>query len=104
MLQFFFDSALAGIWAEIWKFGAGTGVIVLLCAAAYFSPLYKKEFIYGAMGVAGVLFAYTYGVHDGAARARAQEIVVEQKVDKAVKDAQTPGQAGANDPWNNSKN
>lgn len=33
------------LWSEIWKFGVGTGLIVLSLAAAYFSPIGKQFFL-----------------------------------------------------------
>lgn len=33
------------LWSEIWKFGLGTGLIILSLAAAYFSPIGKQFFL-----------------------------------------------------------
>ena len=49
MFNFFQNLFTAGLvdalWSEIWKFGLGTGLIILSLAAAYFSPIGKQAFL-----------------------------------------------------------
>lgn len=64
--------ALAGIWPTIGYFSAGTGLLAALLAAAWFSPVFKKEFLWGAGVVGAFLFAFGFGVVTGEKRVRAQ--------------------------------
>ena len=54
----------ASIWTLVWHWGTGVGAIVLLLAAAFFSPFCKKDFVYAAVIVAVALFIYGYGTVD----------------------------------------
>ena len=63
---------LAGVWPMIGTFGTGTAILAGLLAAAWFSPVFKKEFLWGAAGVGGGLFLLATGVAIGEKRVRAQ--------------------------------
>jgi hypothetical protein len=90
----------AGLWAEVWKWGIGIGLVILLLAAAYFSPLYKKYFLFAAVAVVIVLVAYTKGVSDENKRCVAQQVVVKQHVTAAVNYAKSKKALHARDPYN----
>jgi hypothetical protein len=96
-------SFLVGLWPLIWHQFAGYGLIVGLLAAAYFSPVFKKDFVYAAIIVGVTLFVYQYGVHDEAKRVAVQEQVVNKKVDQAVQTSKSAKVRHAKDPWNNKK-
>lgn len=68
MIELFF----AGVWAEVWRFGIGLGLIIVFLAAAYFSPILKKDFVYAAVVVAVLLASFTYGVRIGEQRKQVQ--------------------------------
>lgn len=70
--------ALAGIWPLIGYFGAGSGLIVGLVAAAFFSPIFKKELAWAAAVVGCFMIAFTVGVVTGEKRVRAQWAAAEQ--------------------------
>lgn len=97
-------SFFIGLWPLIWHQAAGYGFIAVLLAAAYFSPIFKKDFVYAAIIVGVALFVYQYGVHDEAKRVDAQEQVVNKKVDNAVQTSKSAKVRHAKDPWNNPKN
>ncbi len=67
-----FQIAFAGLWAEVWRYGLGGGIIICLLAAAYFSPILKKEFCWAAGVVGAFLIAFTIGVSTGEKRVQAQ--------------------------------
>jgi hypothetical protein len=87
MIQGFVLYAFAGIWAEVWRFGLGFGVMILLFAAAYFSPIWKKDFLWAgvALGVAMVFF--TTGVVVGEKRVRAQWMAADVAATKQSQDS-----------------
>lgn len=66
MFSFFSNLFTAGIvdalWSEIWKFGIGTGLIILSLALAYFSPVAKQFFLGLAAAIFLVLVVYGYGI------------------------------------------
>lgn len=93
-------------WAkEVWPFiqhaGGASALIVGLLAAAWFSPVFKKDFIYGAVVVAVLLFAYGVGVHDEHAKWDAREKAVTQSVHDAVIKALADGTP---DPYDDPSN
>jgi len=55
---------LAATWTVVWHWGAGVGLIILLLAAAYFSPFAKRYFVYAAVVVAAVMTIYGFGLTD----------------------------------------
>lgn len=82
-------SWLQGVWPLIAHAGSGGLLIAGLLAAAWFSPVFKKELVYGAIVVAVALFVFGVGVHDEKVKRDAQEQRVQVNVDGAVKDALT---------------
>jgi hypothetical protein len=52
--------ALAGIMPLIAYFGAGSVLVLGLLAAAWFSPVFKKEFLWSAMVVGAFMAAFTW--------------------------------------------
>ena len=100
MLDWFF----AGIWAEIWKWGVGTGIIVLCVAGAIFIPVPKIKaiLVIAAVLVVAALIAYTAGIRDDAARKRAESAVLDRDVTATVTKAKK--NTGWKDPYNSPKN
>jgi hypothetical protein len=84
--------ALAGIMPLMAYFGAGSALVVGLLAAAWFSPVLKKEFLWAGLVVAAFMAAFTIGVYNGEQRVRAQWNAAEQetikKAEKARKSAE----------------
>jgi hypothetical protein len=99
-LQLFF----AGLWPLLWQWGLGVGLIVLLCAAAWFSPVAKVDFLWAAACVAVFLFAMGYGQRLERERVEAKEKVIVTTVDRAVATTKTPKARATKDPWDNPKN
>jgi len=64
--------ATAGLWPLVWKFGLGGAVIIALLAAAWFSPIWKTHFLWGAALVGAIMVTFAIGVKDGSARVQAQ--------------------------------
>ncbi len=72
MISAYLAYQFAGLWDLVWHFGLG-GVLVIAClAAAYFSPVFKKEFIWAAALIASIMVAVGIGVHLGEKRIQAQ--------------------------------
>lgn len=63
---------LAGLWPLLLSYGLGTALIVCCLAAAYFSPIGKKDFLYAAGIIAIVMVTFTVGVTQGEKRVHAQ--------------------------------
>ncbi len=63
------------------------GVVTGLLAAASFSPVFKKDFLYRAIVVAVAMGVYSLGVSDEKANRDAQQRAEQATVDKAVTDA-----------------
>lgn len=78
MISFIFQQAVAGLWAEVWRFGLGFGLMILCFAGAYFSPVWKKYFLWAGVVIGIFMFAFTTGVIIGERRVRAQWFVAEQ--------------------------
>lgn len=89
------------VWPLVAHAGSGGVLIAGLLAAAWFSPVFKKELVYAAVVVGVALFVYGVGVHDEKVRRDAIDHAVQVKVDKAVKDAQTSTQK---DPFDDPRN
>lgn len=92
---------LQSVWPLISHAGSGGLLITGLLAAAYFSPVFKKEFVYGAVVVAIALFVYGVGVHDEKVKRDARDQQVQTDVDIAVKDAVT---SQKKDPFDDPRN
>lgn len=95
---------LAGLWAEIWKWGLGVALIILFLAAAYFIPIGKRYFVEAAVIVAVAMFVYTKGVYDQHLRCAAQQKIVYRQVTAAVTYAKSRRALHARDPYNSPRN
>ena len=93
------NEAFAGAWALVWHWGAGAAIIILCLAAAYFSPLYKKYFLYTAGVTALCLFFFGTGIADQHARERAQQKVIIKYVDRIVVQARSKRALAQHDRW-----
>ena len=72
MILMFLKYQFAGIWPLLWHFGLG-GVLVIGClAAAYFSPVFKKDFLWAAALIAVIIISTAIGVTLGERRIQAQ--------------------------------
>lgn len=82
---------LAGIWPLIGYFGGGAVLVLGLLAAAWFSPVFKKELAWAAGVVGCFMIAFTMGVTNGEKRVRAQWAAAEkaamEQADNARSDA-----------------
>ena len=78
MLTTVVELFFAGIWGMVFHWGLGIGLIVLFLAAAYFSPIGKKDLIYCAVIVAVFLVAEAVGIHDEKVHRDAQDKVISQ--------------------------
>lgn len=63
---------LAGVWTILIGYGTGAVLIVGFLAAAHFSPVFKKDFLWAAVVVAVYMAGYLIGVHQGEKRVQAQ--------------------------------
>lgn len=87
----------------VWQFGIGIGLIILCLVGAWFSPLFKKDFLYAAVVIAVALFFETVGIKAEKARRDAQDQVITQTVNEAVAKSKTPEGRKQNDPYDNPK-
>lgn len=86
------------IW--LWLTGGGS-LAAALGAAAWFSPMFKRELAMAAGAVLLATAVYGYGVHDEKVKRDARDAAFSQKVDKAVTDAKTsPTKDKFDDPNN----
>ena len=63
------------LWSEIWKFGLGVGLIILLTAGAFFSPVGKQALASAAFAVFIILVIYGYGIKQEKATCAAQKVL-----------------------------
>lgn len=87
MISLIIQQAFAGLWAEVWRFGLGFGIMILLFAAAYISPIGKKWFLRVGVAVGIFMIAFTTGVVVGEKRVRAQWAVAEERALQTAEDA-----------------
>lgn len=92
---------MQAVWPLVAHTGAAGGLIAGLLAAAYFSPVFKKEFVYAAIIIAVGLFVYGIGVHDEKVKRDKQEQLFSQGVHKAVERAKT---SKDKDPFDDPRN
>lgn len=90
MISLILQQAFAGLWAEVWRFGLGFGIMILLLVAAYLSPIGRKQLLFAALAVGVFMVAFTTGVVVGEKRVRAQWMAAD------VAAAQTADAARAN--------
>lgn len=94
----------AGLWPLVWHWGVGAGLIILCGVGAYFSPLYKKDFIYAAIIVAIALFFEAVGIHDEQGRVAAQQATLNNAVNSIVEGTETPAAKGKRDKYDSPNN
>jgi hypothetical protein len=105
MVQLFF----AGVWASVWHWGLGIGLIILLVAGSIFSqsipligpwlqPL-RKDMLWASAVIAVLLVGEYIGDRDATARCVARQVVVEKIVDKTVDKTKTPAYKQKADPY-----
>lgn len=59
----------AGLWAEVWKYGTGVGILALCGAAIVFNPLGLRQTAISVAALTALcLGAYSLGARDAAAR------------------------------------
>ena len=71
----FTQGLLDAVWGEVWKFGVGTGVIILSLAAAYFSPIGKQFFLAVAACAFVGLIIYGEGIKNEKVTCAAQKVI-----------------------------
>jgi hypothetical protein len=81
--------AIAGLWPLLWHFGIGVGLIILLLAGAWFSPVGKKDFVYAAIVVAVALMFEAEGVKLEKNRQVAEQAVITNDIAKVVQETDT---------------
>lgn len=81
--------------------GGASATIAALLAAAWFSPVFKKEFVYAAIVMGVLLFSYSIGVKDEHHKWKLREAQVTQQVHDAVKKAI---ESGEKDPYDDPHN
>ncbi len=104
MISFALHSFFAGTWDLIWHQGLGIELIICFLLAAYFSPIWRRDFFYAAIIVGVFLLAEDIGIHDEAKHVAAQEQVVDKKITSVVKKAKSSKVQKSNDPWNSPSN
>jgi hypothetical protein len=78
---------LAGIWTLLLGYGIGVTLFACFLAAAYFSPVFKKDFFWAAVGVALFMAGYIIGVPQGEKRVQAQWDFARSATVKKAKEA-----------------
>ncbi len=88
---------MAGIWSQVWHWGTGVGVILLLLAMAWFTtavpligPLLtgaRTHLLWAAFVVAVFLGGQSLGAHDQSRKDAARKVVIEHQVDAVVEKA-----------------
>lgn len=99
----------AGSSSLVWHWGLGIGIIILCLAADIAlgfiavpfmsTETLRKDLLWAAIVVAGLLFGEGIGVHDERARCEAKAAVIQSTVDSAVHNATKPGASGLRDRW-----
>ena len=103
-MMFFVKLFFAGVWAQVWHWGLGIGVIICLLAAAWFSPVGKKTLTVAAIVVFAFMVGMGVGTVDEKRRHTAQEQVLDKHVKDVVKDTNTPAAKQRPDPWDSPEN
>lgn len=103
--------AFAGAWSQIWHFGTGVALIILLVATAIFTtsiPVIGKyldgarnHLLWAALGIGLFVGGQWVGMTDANKRHAAREVVVEQHVDTVVEKTKTPRYTKQKDRWDN---
>jgi hypothetical protein len=108
-IKFWFDLAVAGVWAQVWHWGTGIGLIILCLAGAYFTtaiPIIgpwltnaRKDLLWAAAVIAVFMAGQALGAHDEARKNAAKKVVIEQRVDTVVEKTKTPKARARRDKW-----
>lgn len=72
MISAYLAYQFAGLWALVWHFGLGGALVVGCLAAAYFSPVFKKHFLWAAVCIVAIMVSTAIGVNLGEKRIQAQ--------------------------------
>ena len=104
--------SFAALWPMIWTFGLGTGLIILCLFVAFFSssiPIIgpflgglRKDLIWAAIGIFLAMTFMGIGIKQEHDRCIAQNQIIQNEVNQAVKDATKP--SNPPDPFNNKEN
>lgn len=89
----------AGMWSMIWQWGLGIGLVILCGVGAWFSPVYKKDFIYAGMIILLALFFEGVGIAQERSHCTAKSEVIVTTVDKVVKSTETPASKQQRDKY-----
>ena len=103
-MNFAIDLFFGGLWSMVWHWGIGIGLVILLCGAAWFSPVFKKDFVYCAILVAVCLAYGTLLVQDEKKHEQAQQQLLIKKVHTVVQHTKTPQARAEKDRYDNKKN
>lgn len=83
---------LSGLVPLIAAYGLGGIAVVVLLAAAWFSPVFKQQFLWGAVVIAALMFVFSIGVIKGEKRVQAEwdsaKLISEGRAKKARADAE----------------
>lgn len=100
----------AGIWSQVWHWGTGIGLIILLVALAWFTTAVpvigpyltnaRRDLLWAASAVAIFLAGQALGSHDEARKNAAKQVVIENRVDAVVEKTTTPAAKAQKDRWN----
>lgn len=106
MLAYLAEHFFAGLWAMLWHFGLGIGIIILLGVGAVYLPSLKAKALClaGAVVVGAFLLGEGEGVSLEKAHVQAQQATTDNFVDKTVQRTTTPKARAKRDPWNSKDN
>ena len=68
------------LWSELWKFGAGTGILILLFAGAVFLPTSRQFFIGCGVVVFLAMIVYGYGIKNEKVTCAAQKVIFQKQL------------------------
>lgn len=71
-LSYWIQSELAGIWPLVAAYGLGGVLVAVLLAAAWFSPVFKQQFLLAAVAIAVGMAIFSAGVVKGERRVQAK--------------------------------
>jgi hypothetical protein len=92
------------MWDMIWQWGLGIGLIILCLVLAYFSPLYKKDFIWAAAIIIMALLFEGIGIAQEKSHCVAQQQVIVDTVTKVVHSTTTPKSQQQKDKYDEPNN
>lgn len=88
-ITYWLQYELAGLWPLISSYGLGGLIIIALLAAAWFSPVWKKEFLWAASAIAIGMAIFSAGVVKGERRVHAQWEAARENSVKVGKEARS---------------